>query len=104
MVGEIHLASISFTDSSASKIRPVLLLKSNSFNDLLFLPLTSNLNTKGIQIDNRNLKEGNLPKASVVVYEKPGVISSSLLLRKIGTLQTEVYKTIIADLVKFLQN
>jgi mRNA-degrading endonuclease toxin of MazEF toxin-antitoxin module len=104
MVGEIHLANIYFTDASMAKVRPVLLLKPNSFNDILYLPLTSNLLSKGIHIDNKSLHEGYLPKASVVVYEKPGVIATNLLLRKIGVLQADVYKQILAELVHFLQN
>ncbi len=104
MVGEIHLANIYFTDSSAAKIRPVLLLKANSFNDAVYLPLTSNLLTNGIHIDNNSLKDGYLPKTSVVVYEKPGVIATSLLLKKIATLDTKVNKQIIAELVNFIQS
>ncbi len=104
MVGEIHLARIDFTDGSAAKVRPVLLLKPNSFNDVLYLPLTSNLLTKGIHIDTNSLKEGNLPKTSVVVYEKPGVIATGLLLRKIGTLQNIIYEKIISELIAFLKS
>lgn len=104
MVGEIHLANIYFTDSSAAKVRPVLLVKANSFNDAIYLPLTSNLLTNGMHIDNSNLTDGFLPKTSVVVYEKPGVIAPSLLIRKIGTLQTKVYAQIVAELVNFIQN
>jgi len=48
MVGEIYLANIFFTNAAASKVRLVLLLKPNSFNDILYLPLTSNTATNGI--------------------------------------------------------
>jgi mRNA-degrading endonuclease toxin of MazEF toxin-antitoxin module len=103
MVGEIHLAKVFFTDASAAKIRPVLVLKPNSFGDLIYLPLTSNLQTKGIQIDNSALQEGFLPKSSVVVYEKPAVIASSLLVKKIGRLNKTIYTDIINELILFLQ-
>jgi mRNA-degrading endonuclease toxin of MazEF toxin-antitoxin module len=102
MVGEIHLANIYFTNAAAAKVRPVLLLKLNSFNDVLYLPLTSNSNTKGISIDNTNLQDGYLPKLSVVVYEKVGVIATSLLIKKIATINTNTYKQIINELVIFL--
>ena len=55
MVAEIHLAHIYFTDASNSKIRPILILRYNSFNDLLYLPLTRNLKIKGVLISNTNL-------------------------------------------------
>lgn len=103
MVGEIHLANIYFTNATIAKIRPVLLLKFNSFNDVLYLPLTSNTSTKGISIDNSHLQDGYLPKVSVVVYEKIGVIATTLLIKKIATLNSNTYRQIIAELIKFLQ-
>ncbi len=104
MVGEIHLANIYFTNATKAKVRPVLLLKLNSFNDFLYLPLTSNTATKGISIDNSNLQEGYLPKVSIVVYEKIGVIATTLLIKKIATLNNNTYRQIINLLVKFIGN
>ncbi len=103
MVGEIHLANIYFTDAVASKVRPVLLLKANSFNDILYLPLTSNTITKGVRIDSNDLQQGYLPKTSIIVYEKPGVIAPNLLIKKIGTLHANTYKRIVNELIQFLQ-
>lgn len=103
MVGEIHIANIHFTDASAAKIRPVLLLKPNSFNDVLYMPLTTNSSVKGIIIDNSHLKDGYIPKTSIVVYEKPGVIATTLLLKKIGTLNQSTYLKIIDELIQFLK-
>ncbi len=62
MVGEIYLANIHFTNAVTAKVRPVLLLKANSFKDMLYLPLTSNIHIKGISIDNNHLETGYLPK------------------------------------------
>lgn len=103
MVGEIHIANIYFTDATSAKVRPVLLLKKNSFNDVLYMPITSNTEVKGILINNDYLQEGYLPKTSVAVYEKIGVIATSLLIKKIGTLNKNTYQRIIAELIKFLQ-
>jgi len=103
MVGEIYLANIFFTNAAASKVRPVLLLKPNSFNDILYLPLTSNTATNGINIDNSNLEDGYLPKISVVVYEKISVIAPTLLIKKIATIDQATYTQIISELVQFLQ-
>ena len=103
MVGEIHLANIYFTNSAAAKVRPILLLKSNSFDDAVYLPLTSNMSTIGVSIDSNDLTDGFLPKTSVVVYEKPGVIAPALLIKKIGTIQADTYMRVIGELTKFLQ-
>ena len=103
MVGLIYLSNIYFTDASAAKARPILLLRRNSFNDILYMPLTSNTNTKGIKINNSNLAEGFLPKTSVIVFEKPGVIATSMLIKKIGTLKTDIYQEVIDEFVRFIQ-
>ena len=56
MVRGIYLENIVFKDKKASKIRPILVIKQNSYKDLIFLPLTTNLKTKGIEIDNDDLE------------------------------------------------
>ncbi len=104
MVGEIHIAKIYFTDATFFKARPVLLLKRNNFNDVLYLPLTSNMETKGVFIDNSNLQDGYLPRTSIVVYEKIGVIAPALLVKKIATVNSNTYSHIINELVKLLQD
>jgi len=56
-----------------------------------------------MSIDNSHLQDGYLPKVSIVVYEKIGVISTSLLIKKIATLNDNTCRQIINELVKFLQ-
>jgi len=68
------------------------------------MPLTSNLNIKGISVSNSDLQEGYLPKISIVVYEKISVISSHLLIKKIGTLEINIFKKIVNELIQFVQN
>jgi mRNA-degrading endonuclease toxin of MazEF toxin-antitoxin module len=103
MVGEIHfLANIYFTNVTAAKVRPVLILKSNSFSDVLYLPLTSNININGISINNSNLLDGYLPKISIVIYEKVGVIATSLLIKKIATINNNTYMQILTELTRFI--
>lgn len=104
MVAEIHLAKIYFTDASYFKVRPVVLLKLNSFNDILYMPLTSNLKINGVSIENTDLQDGYLPKTSIVVYEKVSVISTHLLIKKIGTLEISIFKKIVNELVRFMQS
>lgn len=103
MVGEIYIANIPFTDATVSKIRPVLLIKTNSFNDILYMPLTTNTSVKGFKIDNIHLQEGYLPKPSVVIYEKIGVIATSLLVKKIGLMDSNIYKEILYRFIQFVQ-
>ena len=102
MVAEIHLASIYITDASRSKVRPILILRFNSFGDLLYMPLTSNLNIVGVHITNTNLSEGFLPKESVVVYEKIWVIAPELIIKKLGTLNAKVFENVLEEFIHFL--
>lgn len=70
MVGDIHLVPVSFSGHSGVKVRPVLLLKRNSYGDALFVPLTTNLTVGSVRIDSSHLTSGSLLKPSVVVVEK----------------------------------
>ena len=67
------------------------------------MPLTSNLNIKGVHINKANLSEGFLPKDSVEVYEKIGVIAPELIIKKIGILNTKVFENIIDKFIEFFQ-
>lgn len=51
-----------------------------------------------------DLQDGYLPKTSIVVYEKISVISSHLLIKKIGTLEINIFKRVVNELVQFVQN
>lgn len=104
MVEEIHLAKIYFTDASSAKIRPILLLKINSFNDILYMPLTSNLTVDGISISPADLQDGYLPKTSIIVYEKISVISPHLLIKKSGIPEVNIFKKVVNKLIDFIQN
>lgn len=104
MVRGIYLANIIYTDKKHSKVRPVLILKQNSYNDLVYLPLTTNLEAKGILIDNDVLDIGRIPKKSIVITEKISVIDKSLLLRKIATINNIQFNIIISEICNFLKN
>ncbi len=103
MVRGIYLAKIIFTDKTESKIRPILVLKQNSYKDLIFLPLTTNLKAKGIEIDNDVLENGKLPKKSIVITEKISVISKSLIIKKIATINQKRFDIIINNFCNFLK-
>ena len=102
MVKEIHLANIMFTDQSITKVRPILILKINSFGDLIYLPLTTNLNINGIKISNQDIEAGYLPKISNIIYEKISIVHKDLISKYIATISEKSYKHIIKELIKFL--
>ena len=104
MVRDIYLAKIHFTDEKGYKIRPILLIKENCFTDYIFVPLTTNLNTKGIFIDQSNIETGILPKQSVIVTEKISIISPSLLTKHIASINQKTYKQLIESIIDFIGN
>ena len=102
MVKEIHLAEVFFTDQISSKIRPILIIKQNSFGDYIYLPLTTNLEINGFKIKPEWMINGNLPKTSNVIYEKIGVIHRNSIRKFIASISDQNYKEIIGKLIEFL--
>lgn len=90
--GDIVLLPFPYTDLSASKRRPALLLRSlGEFGDWLCLPVT----TQGTHAASLSLREddfadGALPHASWVRLNRPTVLSESIMLGRVGTLRMEV--------------
>jgi len=101
VVGEIYLAEVFFTDFSSSRVRPVLIL-SEEGQDVLFLPLTTNLSQPGVLISSKDLEEGHLRKDSVVVVHKIGLLHKSLLLKKLARVKEDPFLRIKRSLCEKL--
>ncbi len=69
-----------YSNFTKAKGRPVLVFHTISKNDVLVLPLTSNLKREGILITNADIKDGSLKKESVVVVPKLTAVDSELIL------------------------
>ena len=80
MVGSIYYINMPYSDFSKAKGRPVLVFQTISKDDVLILPLTSNLKREGLVITNRDLKDGSLKKDSVVIIPKLTALDSSLIM------------------------
>ncbi len=78
MVRDIYFIEIPYSNFKVLKGRPVLIFKELE-NDYLFLPLTSNLERKGVILTNSDLNDGNLRKNSVVVVPKISAIDKKLV-------------------------
>lgn len=103
--GDIVLLPFPFTDLSAAKRRPALLLKSlGEFGDWLCLPVT----TQGSHAASLSLRESDfadngLPHASWVRLNRPTVLSESIMLGRIGSLRTDVMAAIHLSMCKALE-
>ena len=79
MVRGIYFIEMPYSDFRQFKGRPVLVLKMIDKNDLLILPMTTNLSREGIMITDDDLEEGSLKKPSVVIVPKITAIDRSLI-------------------------
>ena len=80
MVGNIYFIKMPYSDFTKAKARPVLVFKTIDKNDLLTLPLTSNLKRDGIIISNSDIEDGSIKKDSVVIVPKLTAIDSGLII------------------------
>jgi mRNA interferase MazF len=100
--GDVCLAQYPFTDGSSTKLRPVLVVSADQFNhggDLVVLPITSSLNPKDqhtFPIDKSAVYFGStgLRYASAVKWTKPLAISKSVLVRRLGSVPSDVLQQI----------
>jgi len=87
---DIVLCEFYFSDLSATKKRPVLVLKDNlPHNDFVGLPISSQVEMVypgECEIDNAAFRYGNLPKKSKLMLRKPFVVSKKMVVKKYGTL------------------
>jgi len=79
MVGNIYFIDMPYSDFKQFKGRPVLVFRMIDKNDLLVLPLTTNLSRDGILITNSDISKGLLKKESVIIIPKITSIDSTLI-------------------------
>ena len=93
-----------YTDLSTRKRRPVLALTGpDQRGDFIGLAITSVLTEEmAVCIDQDSMEYGKLPKTSWVRYDKVFTLSSSLITKKYGSLQNDVFKEIISSLCSYL--
>ena len=93
---DIVLLPFPFTDLSANKKRPVLILKAPNFQgDFLAVPITSLSgyeNSLALQQDDFTL--GLLPKISFVRPDKLVTLNKSLVIQRIGKLSESAFARI----------
>lgn len=102
--GDIVLVPFPFTDMSSSKRRPALLLRNlGEFGDWLCLPVTTqHAHQQSQRLQDENFAEGKLPHTSWVRINRPTLLSESIMLGKIATLNPETTAGIHFSLCKAL--
>lgn len=101
--GRILLVHYPFTDATAAKLRPVLVVSRMEFNngeDVVVLPISSRISENeryGYPIldDQDFFVSTKLKYPSTVKWSKPMTIHESVITRKLGILPSEVLADII---------
>ena len=100
MVGNIYFIHMPYSDFKKVKARPVLVFKKIDKDDVLILPLTSNLKRDGIVITNDDIEDGSIKKDSVVIVPKLTAIDSSLIIgsKFIASLKKDSFEKVKSEL------
>lgn len=101
---DIVLIPVPFTDLTATKKRPVLVLSRTAHNrraeDVMVAAITSNLAAggSGVTITGADLEEGVLPVASLVRADKIYTLSKRIILKRYGRLNDVSFQKVFAAL------
>ena len=102
------LVPFPFSDQSGLKVRPVLVVSNNKFNDnsddLIVCGITSNLikDKYSILIDTDDLEEGKLLVSSSIKVENILKINKKLLIKKIGKINQNIFSKVLNKLNKII--
>lgn len=91
---DIILVPFPFTDLTAYKTRPALVISKSKGEDIIILAITSKKGGLSVKIDNNDLESGELPVVSAVRYDKVITIHRSLARKTVARLKSGVFKKI----------
>ena len=104
--GEIVLVPFPYSDLSASKRRPALVLSNNIYNnkfpDIVICVITSNLykDNFSVELNDSDLESGILPESSVIKCHKLFTIEQSRIIKKFSKINDKK----LIDVISVLQN
>jgi len=100
---DIYLMPFPFSDLSKTKVRPVLIVSNNTFNnissDVLVCVITSQKTTHTIPFSNKDLIDGKLHQESYIKPSSLFKIDKELCIKKIGTIHEQLLNTIKKEII-----
>ncbi len=101
--GEIILVPFPFTDLTAQKQRPCLIVSSEQFNiahsDIIAIAITSQIPEKVSEWEylftTKELKQCGLPKSSIIKLGKIVTLDSRLIRKRLGKLSLTSFKKVL---------
>ena len=106
---DIVLLSFPFSDLKTEKVRPAIVISKNSYNksfdDVIVVPMTSNLTLRdyAILLTNKDLESGKLIKDSKIKVDRILSVDKSLIRMIIGKVNRAVHAKIIGTLLSILK-
>ena len=98
--GDIVVIPFPFTDLTAIKLRPVLIISHQDYNnaadDVVVCGITSNLKDSlySVLVDNAQLREGHIPLTSRIKADKLFTLKQSLIRKKVAVVQEQVLENV----------
>ncbi|HEV2833461.1 MAG TPA: type II toxin-antitoxin system PemK/MazF family toxin [Hanamia sp.] len=106
---EIVLVPFPYSNLSASKRRPVLVISNNYYNknypDILIAVITSNLykDDYSVTLNNDDLELGMLPEESIIKCHKLFTIEQSQILKRFSILNEKKFDEVVVLLNELIQ-
>ena len=102
--GDVVVVSFPFSDLSASKRRPALVLAKASENELILAQITSQsfYDSYAVEIDSSSFESGGLNVLSNIRANKLFTAERKILLYKAGILKQEKINEVIKEIVELL--
>lgn len=103
--GEILIIPFPFSDLSAVKQRPVLVLsKENKGDDLVTCGITSNLRDAqhSVLIDNEHLVKGKIPVTSRIKVDKIFTVEKSVVKKRIAKVDVRTFQKVRNELFSLI--
>lgn len=98
---DLLLVPFPFSDQSGRKVRPVIVLSNNEFNqyseDIIVVGITSNISKDkySLKLDNKDLEDGKLITNCIIKIENILRLDKNLIIKIIGKIKKEKLEEII---------
>lgn len=103
--GDIVVIPFPYSNLSSSKNRPALVLANLKGNDIILCQITSQFvnDHYAIALDKLDLKEGALNKPSNIRPNRLFTAEKSIILRKVGTINSETFTKVVDKLFEIIR-
>ena len=106
---DLLLVPFPFSDQSGRKVRPVIVISNNKFNqyseDILVVGVTSNISKDeySINVTSKDLEEGKIFTQCCIKVENLLKVDKELIVKKIGKIKKEKLKAVIDILIRIVK-